>query len=104
MQSGGGPFQIYLLYKNGVSVGKSVAITLVRTLQVIFLLALIIPFSIVSEAAFIEKTHHAEMVRYLCASVYSYCILPFGHKHRQTSLDKKMEQWFSGQDEKTRDT
>ena len=36
MQSGGGPFQIYLLYKNGVSVGKSVAITLVRTLQVIF--------------------------------------------------------------------
>ena len=41
MQSGGGPFQIYLLYKNGVSVGKSVAITLVRTLQVIFLLCLV---------------------------------------------------------------
>ena len=55
MQSGGGPFQIYLLYKNGVSVGKSVAITLVRTLQVIFLLCLIIPFSIFSEADFIEK-------------------------------------------------
>ncbi len=55
MQSGGGPFQIYLLYKNGVSVGKSVAITLVRTLQIIFLLALIIPFSIFSEADFIEK-------------------------------------------------
>jgi hypothetical protein len=35
MQSGGGPFQIYCL-QNGVSVGKSVAITLVRTLQVIF--------------------------------------------------------------------
>lgn len=55
MQSGGGPFQIYMLYRNGVSVGKSVAITLVRTLQVIFILALIIPFSIVSEAAFIGK-------------------------------------------------
>ena len=55
MQSGGGPFQIYLLYKNGVSVGKSVAITLVRTLQIIFLLALVIPFAIVSEAEFIEK-------------------------------------------------
>ena len=55
MQSGGGPFQIYLLYKNGVSVGKSVAITLVRTLQVIFLLCLIIPFSIFSEADFIEN-------------------------------------------------
>ena len=55
MQSGGGPFQVYLLYKNGVSVGKSVAITLVRTLQVIFILSLIIPFSIVSEADFIER-------------------------------------------------
>lgn len=55
MQSGGGPFQIYLLYKNNISVGKSVAITLVRTLQIIFLLALIIPFSLVSEADFIKR-------------------------------------------------
>ena len=55
MQSGGGPFQIYLLYKNNISVGKSIAITLVRTLQVIFLLALIIPFSLVSESDFIRR-------------------------------------------------
>ena len=45
MQSGGGPFQIYLLYRDGVSVGKSVAITLVRTLQILFLLALVVPFT-----------------------------------------------------------
>lgn len=38
MQSGGGPFQIYVLYKNGVNVGKGVAITLTRTLMVLFLL------------------------------------------------------------------
>ena len=56
MQSGGGPFQIYLLYRNGVSVGKSVAITLVRTLQILFLLALVVPFSILSEPDFLG--HH----------------------------------------------
>ena len=56
MQSGGGPFQIYLLYRHGVSVGKSVAITLVRTLEILFLLALVVPFSILSEPDFLG--HH----------------------------------------------
>ncbi len=55
MQSGGGPFQIYLLYRNGVSVGKSVAITLVRTIQVLFLLALVLPFALISEPEFFEQ-------------------------------------------------
>ncbi|MDD4159885.1 MAG: lysylphosphatidylglycerol synthase transmembrane domain-containing protein [Synergistaceae bacterium] len=72
MQSGGGPFQIYLLYKYGVSVGKSIAITLVRTLQVIFLLALVIPFSIVSEAEFIER--HA-MLKWFVVYVLVFIVL-----------------------------
>ncbi|MDO5115896.1 MAG: lysylphosphatidylglycerol synthase transmembrane domain-containing protein [Synergistaceae bacterium] len=55
MQSGGGPFQIYLLYKNGVSVGKSVAITLVRTLQILFLLALVVPFSLIADREILHK-------------------------------------------------
>lgn len=55
MQSGGGPFQIYLLYKYGVSVGKSLAITLVRTVQVIFLLALVVPFAIIKEPEFLRQ-------------------------------------------------
>lgn len=55
MQSGGGPFQIYLLYKNGVSVGKAVAITLVRTIQIILLLALAVPFAITQEPEFLEQ-------------------------------------------------
>ncbi len=45
MQSGGGPFQMYILYKNGISVGTSVAITLVRTFLTMLLLGLTIPFS-----------------------------------------------------------
>ena len=55
MQSGGGPFQIYLLYRSGVSVGKLVAITLVRTLQVLFLLAMVVPFSLLAEPEFFSK-------------------------------------------------
>lgn len=55
MQSGGGPFQIYMLYKTGVSVGKAVAITLVRTIQVIFLLALAVPFAIIQEPEFLQQ-------------------------------------------------
>lgn len=66
MQSGGGPFQIFLLYKSGVSVGKSVAITLVRTLQVLFLLALVVPFSLVAEPEFFSK--HC-VLRYFVAYV-----------------------------------
>lgn len=64
MQSGGGPFQIYLLYRNGVSVGKSVAITLVRTLQVLFLLAMVVPFSILADKEIMRK--YAYMRWYSC--------------------------------------
>lgn len=39
MQVGGGPFQVYVLYRSGVPIGKGVAITLVRTLLTTFLLS-----------------------------------------------------------------
>ncbi|MGI6076385.1 MAG: lysylphosphatidylglycerol synthase transmembrane domain-containing protein [Pyramidobacter sp.] len=43
MQVGGGPFQVYMLYKYGVPVGAGVAITLVRTLFSTFLLSIAAP-------------------------------------------------------------
>ena len=43
MQVGGGPFQVYVLYKYGVPVGSGVAITLVRTLFSTFLLSIAAP-------------------------------------------------------------
>lgn len=46
MQSGGGPFQMYIMYQNGISVGKSVAITLVRTILTMLILGLAIPFAL----------------------------------------------------------
>ncbi len=40
MQVGGGPFQVYVLYRSGVPIGSGVAVTLVRTLMSTFLLSL----------------------------------------------------------------
>lgn len=43
MQSGGGPFQVYVLYKKGIPVGKGIAITLIRTMLTILILTLAVP-------------------------------------------------------------
>lgn len=69
MQSGGGPFQIYMLYKNGVCVGKSVAITLVRTVQIIVLLALVVPFAIIKEPEFL---HQHRVVKWFVVYVVAF--------------------------------
>lgn len=50
MQSGGGPFQMYIMYKNGICLGTTVAITLVRTFLTMLLLGLTIPFSLMMKA------------------------------------------------------
>lgn len=50
MQSGGGPFQMYIMYKNGISLGTTVAVTLVRTFLTMLLLGLTIPFSLMMQA------------------------------------------------------
>lgn len=47
MQSGGGPFQMYVMYKNGISVGKAIAITLARTILTMLVLGVTIPFSFI---------------------------------------------------------
>ena len=77
MQSGGGPFQVYLLYRNGVSVGKSVAITLVRTLQVLFLLAMVVPYSMIAEPDLLQKNTYLRwyasyVALFIGGSAYSY--------------------------------
>ncbi len=46
MQSGGGPFQVYALYKRGVPVGKGIAITLMRTMLTILILTLAAPVAL----------------------------------------------------------
>ena len=46
MQSGGGPFQVYALYKRGIPVGKGIAITLIRTMLTILILTLAVPVAL----------------------------------------------------------
>jgi uncharacterized protein (TIRG00374 family) len=46
MQSGGGPFQVYMMYRRGIGVGKSIAITLVRTVLTMLILGITIPFTL----------------------------------------------------------
>ncbi|GHS87434.1 membrane protein [Synergistales bacterium] len=46
MQSGGGPFQVYLLYKKGVPIGKGIAITTLRTMLTVLILTLVVPFAL----------------------------------------------------------
>ena len=46
MQSGGGPFQVYALYKKGIPVGKGIAITLMRTMLTILILTLAVPVAL----------------------------------------------------------
>ena len=75
MQSGGGPFQIYLLYKNGVCVGKSVAITLVRTIQILFLLALVVPFSLLADPEMLKR--YVYMRWYVCYVVIFITLCAF---------------------------
>ncbi len=43
MQVGGGPFQVYMLYRSGIPVGSGIAITLIRTLFSTFLLSIAAP-------------------------------------------------------------
>ena len=46
MQSGGGPFQVYALYKKGIPVGKGIAITLLRTMLTVLILTLAVPVAL----------------------------------------------------------
>ena len=49
MQSGGGPFQVFVLYKRDMPIGKGVAITLTRTLLTLLLLGIVVPLAILLE-------------------------------------------------------
>ncbi len=69
MQSGGGPFQVYMLYQNGVAVGKSVAITLVRTIFTLVILALVVPFAMTLDKSVLDN--------YKYLSLYLYYIFAF---------------------------
>jgi uncharacterized protein (TIRG00374 family) len=55
LQSGGGPFQMYVMYRSGISVGQSVAITIIRTVLVMLMLGAMIPFAALIEGDELPK-------------------------------------------------
>ena len=57
MQSGGGPFQVYALYKKGIPVGKGIAITLMRTMLTILILTLAVPVALMLDPGILEGSH-----------------------------------------------
>ena len=54
MQSGGGPFQVYALYKKNIPVGKGIAITLMRTMLTILILTLAVPLALMLDPGILE--------------------------------------------------
>ncbi|MBR0097131.1 MAG: flippase-like domain-containing protein [Synergistaceae bacterium] len=56
MQSGGGPFQVYVLYKRGISVGKGIAITLIRTMLTILILTLAVPAALLLDPEILKAS------------------------------------------------
>ena len=56
MQSGGGPFQVYALYKKGIPVGKGIAITLMRTMLTILILTLAVPAALMLDPDILKSS------------------------------------------------
>lgn len=78
MQSGGGPFQMYIMYKHGICVGKTVAITLVRTIMTIFILGLFIPFTLMLKNEIPQVSWHMRgFILYVVAliAVAWFCVV-----------------------------
>lgn len=72
MQSGGGPFQVYALYKKNIPVGKGIAITLMRTMLTILILTLAVPAAVVFDPDIIEGSPFLKgIVFYVFAAILS---------------------------------
>ena len=56
MQSGGGPFQVYALYKKNIPVGKGIAITLMRTMLTILILTLFVPVALMLDPDILDRS------------------------------------------------
>lgn len=54
MQSGGGPFQVYALYRRNIPIGKGIAITLMRTMLTILILTLAVPVAVLLDPDILE--------------------------------------------------
>jgi uncharacterized protein (TIRG00374 family) len=71
MQTGGGPVQVYMIYKRGIPIGKGIAITMMRTMLTVLLLTLIVPLSLVIDPSIINQSSFVKgIVGYVFAVVF----------------------------------
>jgi uncharacterized protein (TIRG00374 family) len=71
MQSGGGPFQVYVLYKRGIAVGKGIAITLIRTMLTVLILSLIVPVALFIDPTLMDESPFIKgMVGYVFVVIF----------------------------------
>ena len=71
MQSGGGPFQVYVLYKKGIPIGKGIAITLIRTMLTVLILSLIVPVALLIEPALLQGSPYMKgLVAYVFVIIF----------------------------------
>ena len=71
MQSGGGPFQVYVLYKKGIPIGKGIAITLLRTMLTVLILSIIVPVALFIDPSLLEGSPFLKgMVAYVFVVIF----------------------------------
>ncbi|MCD6362784.1 MAG: flippase-like domain-containing protein [Synergistetes bacterium] len=65
LQSGGGPFQIYMLYRSGLPIGKGFAVTLMRTLITLVILSFAGPMIAFTHPEILENSFLRGMMLYV---------------------------------------
>jgi uncharacterized protein (TIRG00374 family) len=95
MQSGGGPFQVYLLYKYGTPIGKGIAITMIRTMLTVLLLSIVVPLSLIIDPSILEQSYFVKgVVKYVfMAIITTWAFIAF--TVLRPDLIKKMGQAFT---------
>lgn len=92
LQSGGGPFQIYVLYRKRVPIGIGFAVTLIRTLITLIILSLAGPLIVFTHPELMENTLLKGMMIYVTVFLVVVSILIFISLKR-VELIRRMVSW-----------
>jgi len=92
LQSGGGPFQIYVLYRKGVPIGVGFAVTLIRTLITLIILSFAGPIIVFTHPELMENALLRGMMIYVTTFLVGVSILIFISLKR-IDLIRKIVAW-----------
>ncbi|MCS7234140.1 MAG: flippase-like domain-containing protein [Synergistetes bacterium] len=92
LQSGGGPFQIYVLYRKNVPIGIGFAVTLIRTLITLIILSFAGPIIIFAHPEMTENALLKGMMIYVSVFLVGVSILIFISLKR-VELIRKIAMW-----------